>query len=67
MFYHSTFRFSFRSTLLENILKKSWNTCIEKSINAFFSQTPDSDSDDSSNNDGMPALVDAVSEGDSID
>ena len=47
------------------ILKKSWN--IEKSINAFFSQTPDSDSDDSSNNDGMPALVDAVSEGDSID
>ena len=65
MFYHSTFRFSFRSTLLENIFKKSWN--IEKSINAFFSQTPDSDSDDSSNNDGMPALVDAVSEGDSID
>jgi len=47
------------------ILKKSWN--IEKSINAYFSQTPDSDSDDSSNNDGMPALVDAVSEGDSID
>ena len=47
------------------ILKKSWN--IEKSINAYFSQTPDSDSDDSSNNYGMPALVDAVSEGDSID